>query len=97
MPMPPACPRCKGTTTERSVPDPRPGDPPFMSRKKCWFDCADCSKSWECCGICHHGALVEGTLWGEPDVRRIECKGGCGWAVAWRASANTQEEPRLLG
>ncbi len=27
---------------------------------------------------------IEGTLWGEPDVMKIECKGGCGWGVAWR-------------
>jgi hypothetical protein len=29
-------------------------------------------------------ALVEGRLWGEPDVKKIECQGGCGWGVAWR-------------
>ena len=51
---------------------------------KFWFDCAHCGESWECCGICHRGALVESTLWGEPDAKRIECKGGCGWGVAWR-------------
>src|ERR1043166_7354347 len=77
-PTPPACPLCKGPTTERSVPDPAPGDPPFACRKKFWFDCAACARSWECCRICHRGALVEGTLWGEPGVKKIECRGGGG-------------------
>jgi hypothetical protein len=83
-PKPPACPLCKGPTAARAVPDPAPGDPPFMCRRKVWFDCAHCARSWECCGICHRGALVEGTLWGDPDVKKLECKGGCGWGVAWR-------------
>jgi hypothetical protein len=83
--LPPPCPLCKGPTTERAEPDPETGGPSFWCRKKFCFDCAHCAQSWECCGICHRGALVEGTLCGDVDIRKIECKGGCGWAVAWRA------------
>jgi hypothetical protein len=83
-PKSPPCPACRGATQERAVPEPRPGEPAFMIRKRTWFDCAPCGRYWEACGICHRGALVEGSLWGEPNVRRIDCKGGCGWGVAWR-------------
>jgi hypothetical protein len=58
-----------------------------MSRKRFWFDCAACARSWECCGIFLRGTLVEGKLWGEPDVKKIECIGGCGCGVAWRETA----------
>jgi hypothetical protein len=68
----------KALGAERAVPDPVPGDPPFAIRKKYWFDCVHCAQSWECCGICHRGALFQGTTWGDPDVNKIECKGGCG-------------------
>jgi len=94
-PRPPACPACKGPTRERSVPDPRPGDPPFVGRMKFWFDCAACAKSWECCGICHRGALVEGALWGEPDLKRTECI-GCGWAVAGKEKHATAHVSDVL-
>jgi len=83
-PQPPPCPICQGPTADRAVPDPAPGDPPFAIRKKFWLDCAVCARSWECCGICHRGALVEGVLWDEPDVKKVECKCGCGWGVAWK-------------
>jgi len=88
-PPPPACPACEGPTTARAVADQALGDPPFSGRKKFWFDCAACVKSWKCCGICHREALVEGVLWGKPDVRNISCKGGCGWGVAWLAREAT--------
>jgi hypothetical protein len=81
---PPSCPVCQGPTVERARPDPEPGGPSFWVRKKFWFDCAACGRSWEGCGICHRGALVEGRLWGDPDLRTLRCRGGCGWAVAWR-------------
>ena len=82
--LPPPCPVCKEPTTERAVPDPEPGGPSFWVRQRFWFDCARCAASWECCGICHHGALVPGMLWGEPGMKKLECRGGCGWSVAWR-------------
>ncbi len=82
--QPPACPHCKRPTLERAEKDEQPGDPVFWTRKKFWFDCASCAKTWECCRICHRGLLVEGTVWGQPHVQRVECKGGCGWGVAWK-------------
>ena len=78
------CPRCTGPTTGRDVLDPLPNDPPFGQRKKYWWDCALCPATWENCGICMQGALVPDTLWGEPDIRTITCKGGCGFRCAWR-------------
>jgi hypothetical protein len=81
------CPRCTGLTTEHAVLDPLKNDPPFGQRKKFWWDCAACPASWENCGICMNGALVPGTLFGEPDVRTITCKGGCGFRCAWRSDA----------
>jgi len=81
---PPPCPRCKGETCERSQLDPRPGDSPLLPRRKFFWDCGACPASWEACGICGHGALVEQPAWDDPDVRTVTCKGGCGWTSSWR-------------
>lgn len=94
---PPPCPTCKGATQERAERNPQPTDPPFWTRLKFWFDCIPCATSWECCGICRRGTLVEGALWGEPDIQQVTCKGGCGWAVAWRPKNSTSRRvPDLL-
>jgi hypothetical protein len=87
VPKPPPCPICTGPTVERTVADPHPGDLPFWNCVKIWFDCAYCAKTWESCGVCHRGALVEGEFWGEPGVKKLTCKGGCGWGVSWRPGA----------
>ena len=69
--------------TERIQPDPNATIFTVWPRVKIWFECAYCPKTWESCAICRHGILMESPLWGQPGMKQLICRGGCGFSTSW--------------